>query len=155
MKFNKKSIASDTTEKTSVPEVNEEELLTANKLALSEYINQANGIAKYLLNTADVQLFQDRDFIFKFEPKLSKGHIYLNIIIYDKELLDQEKNEVDRICVAKAVNGEAEVNSNFSALMYEIKRKLYAYVIDKRLNYWNRSQAETQGINLDELALAA
>ena len=54
MKFNKKSIASDTTEKTSVPEVNEEELLTANKLALSEYINQANGIAKYLLNTADV-----------------------------------------------------------------------------------------------------
>lgn len=125
--------------------------LEMNLAAVEEYLNSAKGIANFVLNDGRLQPYTDKGFSFKYEDKdSSTGDLYYNIVIYDDEKANEKKNEVKRICILKAKDGVAEINKNFTNIFWNIEYAIYKYIVEKRINYFNKKTDAVAESNTDK-----
>ena len=115
--------------------------LELNAISVAPFVNKAKGIANYVMADPRVTLYEAKGFTFEYKDQdSSAGDLYYNIVIYDTEKSESEKNEVERINVLKSVEGNVELNENFTNLFWKIKSAIYSYIVDKRLNYFDKKQ---------------
>ena len=148
MKVNKKKNESVQNVKAESAEAVEEkspaeiaENLELNAISIDPFTNRAQGIASSILGSAEIQMYKKKNFAFEYKDQdSSEGNLFYNIVITDTQKAKGEKNEVARICILSSVEGNVELNENFNNLYWKIKSAIYAYIVDKLLNYFDREQ---------------
>lgn len=127
--------------------------LEMNKGVAKNVESRVYGIADTVLNDPAVALYSAQGFSINCEPAVSaKGDIYYNLMIKDTEVAEGEKNEVARIRVASVINGQSQIDNRFAMFLAQIRRELNDYVMEKKLNYWNRAEKKKSAhVDLDSL----
>ena len=136
--------------------VTPEENLELNKAFAAKIEARVYGIGDIILNDPSVELYEAKGFAFEVKPCPStKGDIYYNLIGYDMEVPEGEKNEVTRLCIGKAVAGQTSVDNRFSMFIAQLRKDMNDYVVEKRMNYCGRAdKRRSVRKSLNEITLA-
>ena len=136
--------------------VTPEQNLEFNKTLAARIEARVYGIGDIIINDPSVALYEAKGFAFEVRPCPStKGDIYYNLLGYDLEVPEGEKNEVTRLCIGKVVAGQTSVDNRFSMFIAQLRKDMNDYVVEKRMNYWGRAdKRRAVRKSLDEITLA-
>ena len=158
--FDIKSLMSGSTAAQTVvtvqPSITPEQNLEMNKKLAEKIEARVYGIGDTVLNDPGIALYEAKGF--KVEMRVmpsTKGDIYYNLVAYDMEAAEGEKNEVTRLQVGKVANGTTSVDNRFSMFIAQLRKDMNDYVVEKRMNYWGRAdKRRAVRKSLDEITLA-
>ena len=159
--FDIKSLMSGSTAAQTVvtvqPSITPEQNLEMNKKLAEKIEARVYGIGDTVLNDPSIALYEAKGF--KVEMRVmpsTKGDIYYNLVAYDMEAAEGEKNEVTRLQVGKVANGTTSVDNRFSMFIAQLRKDMNDYVMEKRMNYWGRAEKKRSARqDLSQLSLAA
>lgn len=129
--------------------------LEMNKKVAAQIEARIYGIADTVLNDPAIALYNAQGFDISCAPFPStKGDLYYNLVICDTTVAEGEKNEVARIRVASVINGQSNVDNRFSMFLAQIRKELNDYVVEKKLNFWKRSEKKkSEHVSLESLKI--
>ena len=137
--------------------VSPEQNLENNKKLAASIEARVYGIGDTILNDPSIALYEAKGFIVEMRVMPStKGDIYYNLVAYDMNVKDGEKNEVTRLQIGKVANGTTSVDNRFSMFIAQLRKDINDYVMEKRLNYWDRAEKKRSARqDLSQLSLVA
>ena len=159
--FDIKSLMSGSTAAQTVvtvqPSITPEQNLEMNKKLAEKIEARVYGIGDTVLNDPSIALYEAKGFQVEMRVMPStKGDIYYNLVAYDMEAAEGEKNEVTRLQVGKVANGTTSVDNRFSMFIAQLRKDMNDYVMEKRMNYWGRAEKKRSARqDLSQLSLAA
>ena len=143
--FDIKSLMSGSTAAQTVvtmqPSITPEQNLEMNKKLAEKIEARVYGIGDTVLNDPSIALYEAKGFNVEMRVMPStKGDIYYNLVAYDMKAAEGEKNEVTRLQAGKVANGTTSVDNRFSMFIAQLRKDINDYVMEKRLNYWDRAE---------------
>ena len=159
--FDIKSVMSGSTAAQTVvtlqPSITPEQNLEMNKKLAEKIEARVYGIGDTVLNDPSIALYEAKGFKVEMRVMTStKGDISYNLVAYDMEAAEGEKNEVTRLQVGKVANGTTSVDNRFSMFIAQLRKDMNDYVMEKRMNYWGRAEKKRSARqDLSQLSLAA
>ena len=137
--------------------ISPEQNLENNKKLAASIEARVYGIGDTILNDPSIALYEAKGFIVEMRVMPStKGDIYYNLVAYDMKAGEGEKNEVTRLQVGKVANGTTSVDNRFSMFIAQLRKDINDYVMEKRLNYWERAEKKRSARqDLSQLSLVA
>lgn len=139
------------------PSITPEQNLEMNKKLAEKIEARVYGIGDTVLNDPSIALYEAKGFMIEMRVMPStKGDIYYNLVAYDMNAAEGEKNEVTRLQIGKVANGTTSVDNRFSMFIAQLRKDMNDYVMEKRLNYWDRAEKKRSArADLSQLSLAA